>query len=282
MNSLIAKKLEKDKNLGQECGRYWAHVQSGYYEFDQGLCTIISTFFCHSLISITRIISIAVETDVTELRTITKESLLEFFKLHIHPSSVLRRKLSVHLRSLKIPISSRFKVNIESLHTCLTSQGVTHYSVEDLQRAVEEGEDGTSIEDVLRKLLIDDTKADEAAIEDKLSKLVVAMNLGEPSGGANGNGTVNGTFVTVSSMSDAASLAVPGTQLDSRSASPSPVTTPMGLSPPNSINPAKRVRNNLVLPEGNIIVTDLIEFKSKMELSAAALPVIDFGNISKL
>ncbi|RUS32698.1 Metalloenzyme, LuxS/M16 peptidase-like protein [Jimgerdemannia flammicorona] len=256
VNSLIAKKLEKDKNLGQEGGRYWAHVHSGYYEFDQ------------------------VETDVTELRTITKNSLLEFFNAHIHPSSSLRRKLSVHLRSQKIPISSRFKVNIESLHTCLTSQGVTRYSVEDLQRAMENGLDGATIEDVLRKVLIDETKAEESAIEDMMSKLAATLSLGETDTTPNGPGAVNGT---VSSKSDAASLAVPGTIVDSRSTSPSPVDTPpTDLSPPNSNSPVKRVRDNHVLPEGNIIITDLIEFKSKMELSAAAVPVIDFGSVSKL
>lgn len=36
VQSLIAKKLEKDKNLGQEGGKYWTHIHSGYYEFDQG------------------------------------------------------------------------------------------------------------------------------------------------------------------------------------------------------------------------------------------------------
>lgn len=36
VQSLIFKKLEKDKNLGQEGGKYWTHIHSGYYEFDQG------------------------------------------------------------------------------------------------------------------------------------------------------------------------------------------------------------------------------------------------------
>jgi insulysin len=39
VQSLISKKLEKDKNLGQEGGKYWAHIHSGYYEFDQGKAT---------------------------------------------------------------------------------------------------------------------------------------------------------------------------------------------------------------------------------------------------
>jgi insulysin len=36
VQSLIVKKLEKPKNLGQETQRYWNHIGSGYYEFDQG------------------------------------------------------------------------------------------------------------------------------------------------------------------------------------------------------------------------------------------------------
>jgi insulysin len=34
--SLINKRLEKLKNLGQECERFWAHISNDYYDFEQG------------------------------------------------------------------------------------------------------------------------------------------------------------------------------------------------------------------------------------------------------
>lgn len=33
---LIAKKLEKAKNLAEEVSDYWAQIRSGYYNFSQG------------------------------------------------------------------------------------------------------------------------------------------------------------------------------------------------------------------------------------------------------
>jgi insulysin len=36
VNSLIADKMEKDKNMGQEGIRYWSEIQFGYFDFEQG------------------------------------------------------------------------------------------------------------------------------------------------------------------------------------------------------------------------------------------------------
>ena len=47
VQSLIFKKLEKDKNLGQEGGKYWTHIHSGYYEYDQGKQVVL---FMHIVI----------------------------------------------------------------------------------------------------------------------------------------------------------------------------------------------------------------------------------------
>ncbi|RIA87766.1 Metalloenzyme, LuxS/M16 peptidase-like protein [Glomus cerebriforme] len=84
IQSLIVKKLEKPKNLSQESFRYWNHIKSGYYDFEQ------------------------VDTDVEELRKIEKQDLLEFYKKFINPNSPVYKKLSVHLRSQK---SNKTKLN---------------------------------------------------------------------------------------------------------------------------------------------------------------------------
>ncbi|ORZ23957.1 Metalloenzyme, LuxS/M16 peptidase-like protein [Absidia repens] len=242
VQSLISKKLEKDKNLGQEGGKYWAHIHSGYYEFDQ------------------------VDNDVKELKLVTKESLLEFVAKYINPSSANIRKLSVHIQSQKVPsttpaaaaaASKKYQVDIESLHTCLVAQGVTRLSIDDLRSAVEQGDSGeSSIQSMLREMLIDETKAEEAEIEAMMAKLVAAMQMTN----GNSNGTINGSFVTVDSKKTARRLSqVNGTNGDSNNGQ---------ITPPD--------RDHTKLPEGNVVIQDATLFKIKMELSPAAAPVIEF------
>ncbi|CAB4464914.1 unnamed protein product [Rhizophagus irregularis] len=77
VQSLIVKRLETPKNLGQETQKYWQHISSGYYEFDRD------------------------DTDVEEIRKITKQDFLEFYNKFIIPNSSNFKKLSVHLRSQK-------------------------------------------------------------------------------------------------------------------------------------------------------------------------------------
>jgi len=36
VQSLITKKLEKDKNIGEESQRYWGIIWKGFYDFYQG------------------------------------------------------------------------------------------------------------------------------------------------------------------------------------------------------------------------------------------------------
>ncbi|KAH8549377.1 Metalloenzyme, LuxS/M16 peptidase-like protein [Umbelopsis sp. PMI_123] len=232
VNSLITKKLEKDKNLGQEGGKYWAHIHSGYYEFDQ------------------------VDTDVRELQTISKSSLLEFVDKYIMPSSPDSRKISVHLQSQKVmPKKNRHKVSIESLHTCLTSQGVTRLSIDDLRAAIEQGEEvGASAEAILRQLLIDESKAEESEIEALMAKVMGALNT---------NGGVNGTLVSVDSKKTARRLSLVDGQ------------------PPAIEETVKHTRDHTKLPSGNVCIHDLVEFKSKMELSAAAIPLTKFDALYK-
>lgn len=79
VDSLIAERLEKFKNLWEEGSKYWTDIESGYYEFDE------------------------VKKDVDELKTITKESLLEFFDAYILPNSKSGSTFSIHLQSQKPP-----------------------------------------------------------------------------------------------------------------------------------------------------------------------------------
>lgn len=229
VQSLISKKLEKDKNMGQEGGKYWTHIHSGYYEFDQ------------------------IEKDIKELKLIEKQDLLAFMEEYIDPHSPAVRKLSVHIQSQKTPPPKpKFKVNIESLHTCLVSQGVTRLSIDDIRAAVEKGDAGeASIEANLRTLLADESKADETAIEALMAKLMVAM--GETD-------TADGSFVTVDNQKTARRLSMVNGQVTEPSTSTS-------------------TRDHTQLPSGNKMITNVIDFKSSVELSPAAIPLIDFNTV---
>lgn len=71
--SLINKRLEKLKNLGQESGRFWTHISTEYLDFVQN------------------------ENDVAHLRPLTKEDLISFFDYYLDPTSPARAKLSIHM-----------------------------------------------------------------------------------------------------------------------------------------------------------------------------------------
>ncbi|RHZ43567.1 uncharacterized protein CDV56_102153 [Aspergillus thermomutatus] len=70
---LINKRLEKLKNLDQETSRFWTHITSEVFDFEQ------------------------VYRDVENIEPLTKKDILEFFNQYIHPSSSTRAKLSIHL-----------------------------------------------------------------------------------------------------------------------------------------------------------------------------------------
>lgn len=76
--SLIARKLEKMKNLTSETSRLWSYIMSEAYNFFQ------------------------VDVDVDIIRKVTKEEMVEFFAHYIDPESTTRAKLSIHLNAQKI------------------------------------------------------------------------------------------------------------------------------------------------------------------------------------
>ncbi|KAI1319788.1 Insulinase (Peptidase M16) [Mortierella claussenii] len=79
VQSLIQKKLEKHKNLSQETVQYWNQILAGFYDFEE------------------------IQEDVKEMEKATLQMAREFFKRRISPNTAYGRKLSVHIRSLKLP-----------------------------------------------------------------------------------------------------------------------------------------------------------------------------------
>jgi insulysin len=73
--SVINKRLEKLKNLGSETTRFWTHIGSEYFDFLQN------------------------ESDATNVRSLNKSDLVQFYKQFINPESPMRGKLSIHLNA---------------------------------------------------------------------------------------------------------------------------------------------------------------------------------------
>jgi len=106
--SLINKRMEKIKNLGQECGRFWHHISSEVFDFQQ------------------------VDMDVAHIKPLTKDQMIDFFQHYIHPTSPARAKLSVHMVAQASPKVMAGKLSSEEqtekvlslLGKYLTSLGV--------------------------------------------------------------------------------------------------------------------------------------------------------------
>ena len=77
--SVINKRLEKLKNLDQECNRFYSHISNEYYNFVQA------------------------DVDANVVRPLTKREMIDFFNYYIHPTSPHRAKLSVHLSAQTSP-----------------------------------------------------------------------------------------------------------------------------------------------------------------------------------
>ncbi|KAG8889415.1 Insulinase (Peptidase M16) [Tulasnella sp. 332] len=97
---LIDKELEKHKNLVEETGNFWNHINNGYHDFMRR--TI----------------------DAENLRTLSRQDVLSLFMEKIHPAAKNRSKLSLHLRSQTVP-SPKFTVAASvALLDALKSRGV--------------------------------------------------------------------------------------------------------------------------------------------------------------
>jgi len=73
--SLVNKRLEKLKNLDLETNRLWAYINGEYFNFYQ------------------------VDRDVSEIRSLTKDDIRQFYSQYIDPASPTRAKLSIHLNA---------------------------------------------------------------------------------------------------------------------------------------------------------------------------------------
>ncbi|KAN0065153.1 metalloprotease [Thecaphora frezii] len=98
-SSVIHKKLQKWLNLNEESHTYWSNVFSGKYDF-------LSRW-----------------NDVEAISKLRKADVVDLFMKHIHPSSLIRSKLSVHLASSAK--ATRFSIQAaEALQQAIDAQGI--------------------------------------------------------------------------------------------------------------------------------------------------------------
>ncbi|CAK7263695.1 hypothetical protein SEPCBS119000_000613 [Sporothrix epigloea] len=71
--SLIAKRLEKSKNLYQETSKHWVQIINEFYDFEFA------------------------KRDAEAIAQVTKDDMISFFNYYVHPASTTRAKLAVHL-----------------------------------------------------------------------------------------------------------------------------------------------------------------------------------------
>ncbi|KAJ3270626.1 Insulinase (Peptidase M16) [Terramyces sp. JEL0728] len=89
-SALIAKLTEKLKNLQQESSRLWSNITSQYYDFEQN------------------------ESDALTVGSFAKAELIEFFDTYLSAENLNRRKISVHMRSQRIPVMIDHDFKIKS------------------------------------------------------------------------------------------------------------------------------------------------------------------------
>jgi insulysin len=97
--SLYRRLVEKLKNLGQETTRFWTHIGSDYYSFDQSKPSFHPKIgqVCTSHQMSLLILCNSDQVTASHVTKLTKPDIITFFNYYIHPSSPHRAKLSVRL-----------------------------------------------------------------------------------------------------------------------------------------------------------------------------------------
>lgn len=213
VDSLIADTLEKYKNLYEESSKYWADIESGFYEFDDNL------------------------KDVKELKTITKESLLEFYDKLIMPNSPQASTISVHVQSQKKPCTITKEEKDDDDDDEEEEEEKDRYSVDQLYPVL------TYLQ------LIDKKNFTEDHLKEKI--------------------TDNGGDVSIQTETGLVEFLLKTIKMEREDAEKVVIKMNQGPSGLSS-------RDHTQLPENAILIKDLFKFKRRMPLSVAAVPFYSF------
>ncbi|KAF2191778.1 LuxS/MPP-like metallohydrolase [Zopfia rhizophila CBS 207.26] len=159
--AVINKRLEKLKNLTQEGNRFWNHMFSDAYDFQQA------------------------DEDVKYVEPLQKEDLKAFFKHYISPTSPQRAKLSVHLIAQSTPkpptLDEQKAQAITALTTILTAEKITQ-DLEKLKSRIQDltahpENDGLAISAAISTHLTEDLKLEIPTVEKVLDEAKAALGL---------------------------------------------------------------------------------------------------------
>ncbi|KAA1068439.1 Insulinase (Peptidase M16) [Puccinia graminis f. sp. tritici] len=112
--SLVNKIVEDFKNMSDETSHYWMHIKAGYYAFEQRFL------------------------DGALIKKISKESMVEFYRARVLPSSASRAKCSTQIVSLHVPVPSQV---LNGFHSGGADQDKKEGVVDDDSQEEEEGEE---------------------------------------------------------------------------------------------------------------------------------------------
>jgi len=176
-SSLINKRLERLKNLTQETSRFWNHVVSESYDFEQ------------------------VDHDVAHLEKLTKDELMKFFDNFISPASPTRAKLAVHLVAQgtaafaidNVPAEAKIQLFLSGLKNLFDSYNI-ETNIKKLERHLQHvdisaAEPAPLTEAVLR-YLVQDVNVPTSKAKEILDQGLMALN-GTGNGGGNGKADSN-------------------------------------------------------------------------------------------
>lgn len=146
--SVINRRLEKIKNLGQECDRFWGHITSELYHFE------------------------SVDDDVARIKTITKQDMAAFFQHYIDPSSPNRSKMSIHMlakssageQAKNMSAEEQTEAVTSILGQLLESQGIEFNSINLTKRLERKSisEDPSSVANAVAEYMSKDISMSEA------------------------------------------------------------------------------------------------------------------------
>ncbi|CAK7218316.1 hypothetical protein SEUCBS140593_003506 [Sporothrix eucalyptigena] len=179
--SLIAKRLEKSKNLYQETSKHWVQINNEFYDFEYA------------------------KRDAEEIKLVTKADMIEFFRYYVHPESKTRAKLAVHLVAQATSDDTTKQLSDLVKALGLNSDDVVTKATTDLKARLsaahnDEAKETEILKDYLTKTLSVVADKIDAAVESwkQLSKSHKAANgtaekTGSEKSDKNGQKTANGT-----------------------------------------------------------------------------------------
>ena len=198
--SLINKRLETLKNLGQETSRFWSHICSEFFDFEQGMWRFPS--FLEQENTEQRV----VDEDVAHIQPLTKSDILEFYRYYMAPSSPHRAKASVHLvaqsPAAQIPPSEQKGKGLAAIVTVLNRLGVDNIDETSLAKRLENidlstpkgDSESNSVVNAIRTFLEKDAgmATDRVAkvIEEGKTMLAELSSVSKPASEVNGNGVI--------------------------------------------------------------------------------------------